>query len=158
MSDTSGLEMNGLSEGMEAFCGTTYRAFLQEHGIPSWPVTVTVIQKEPIPGHPQQYEMHMKCGVQGTTFSLGVTTNPETDLRTHAGRSEHPHSAYGFPSSSHMFRDLIPKLSDRFHVIAPDYIGFGFSAQPAAREFKYTFDNLTSYVEKLLFGNLHELS
>src|SRR2546427_5017710 len=61
---------------------------------------------------------------------------------------------HGFPSSSHMFRDLIPKLSDRFHVIAPDYIGFGFSAQPAAAEFTYTFDNLTSYVEKLLFGTL----
>ena len=61
---------------------------------------------------------------------------------------------HGFPSSSHMFRDLIPKLSDRFHVIAPDYIGFGFSAQPAAGEFKYTFDNLTSHVEKLLFGTL----
>jgi pimeloyl-ACP methyl ester carboxylesterase len=61
---------------------------------------------------------------------------------------------HGFPSSSHMFRDLIPKLSDRFHVIAPDYIGFGFSAQPAADQFKYTFDNLTSYVEKLLFGTL----
>jgi pimeloyl-ACP methyl ester carboxylesterase len=61
---------------------------------------------------------------------------------------------HGFPSSSHMFRDLIPKLSDRFHVIAPDYIGFGFSAQPPAGEFTYTFDNLTSYVEKLLFGTL----
>ena len=61
---------------------------------------------------------------------------------------------HGFPSSSHMFRDLIPKLSDRFHVIAPDYIGFGFSAQPAAGEFTYTFHNLTSYVEKLLFGTL----
>jgi pimeloyl-ACP methyl ester carboxylesterase len=61
---------------------------------------------------------------------------------------------HGFPSSSHMFRDLIPKLADRFHVIAPDYIGFGFSAQPKAGEFTYTFDNLTSYVEKLLFGTL----
>src|SRR5689334_13996626 len=61
---------------------------------------------------------------------------------------------HGFPSSSHMFRDLIPKLADRFHVIAPDYIAFGFSAQPAADEFKYTFDSLTTYVEKLLFGVL----
>src|SRR5216684_6158503 len=58
---------------------------------------------------------------------------------------------HGFPSSSHMFRDLIPRLADRFHVIAPDYIGFGYSAQPAATEFRYTFDNLTAYVEKLLF-------
>lgn len=58
---------------------------------------------------------------------------------------------HGFPSSSHMFRELIPRLADRFHVIAPDYIGFGYSAQPAATEFKYTFDNLTEHVEKLLF-------
>jgi pimeloyl-ACP methyl ester carboxylesterase len=50
-----------------------------------------------------------------------------------------------------MFRELIPRLADRFHVIAPDYIGFGYSAQPAATELQYTFDNLTEYVEKLLF-------
>jgi len=45
---------------------------------------------------------------------------------------------HGFPSSSHMFRDLIPQLADRFHVIAPDCIGFGYSAAPSAPEFKYT--------------------
>ena len=61
---------------------------------------------------------------------------------------------HGFPSSSHMFRDLIPRLADRFHLIAPDYIGFGFSAQPDAKQFQYTFDNLTAHVEKLLFGIL----
>ena len=57
---------------------------------------------------------------------------------------------HGFPSSSHMFRELIPRLAEHFHVIAPDYIGFGYSAHPAATEFEYTFDNLTEYVEKLL--------
>lgn len=61
---------------------------------------------------------------------------------------------HGFPSSSHMFRELIPRLADRFHVIAPDYIGYGYSAHPAATEFKYTFDNLSEHVEKLLFGAL----
>ena len=61
---------------------------------------------------------------------------------------------HGFPSSSHMFRDLIPKLADQFHIIAPDYIGFGYSAQPAATEFPYTFDNLTAHIEELLFGKL----
>ncbi len=61
---------------------------------------------------------------------------------------------HGFPSSSHMFRELIPLLADRFHVIAPDYIGFGYSARPAATEFQYTFDNLTEHVEKLLFDVL----
>lgn len=55
---------------------------------------------------------------------------------------------HGFPSSSHMFRDLIPLLADRYHVIAPDYPGFGYSSQPARGEFQYTFDNLYSVVDK----------
>ena len=61
---------------------------------------------------------------------------------------------HGFPSSSHMFRDLILKLADKFHVIAPDYVGFGYSDAPSAKEFTYTFDNLAAYVEELLFGAL----
>ncbi|GAA3765672.1 alpha/beta fold hydrolase [Terriglobus aquaticus] len=61
---------------------------------------------------------------------------------------------HGFPSSSHMFRDLIPRLTERFHVIAPDYIGFGYSDAPAADSFEYTFDNLAAHVEELLFGVL----
>lgn len=67
---------------------------------------------------------------------------------------------HGFPSSSHMFRELIPRLADRFRVIAPDYVGFGYSAQPPATEFQYTFENLTEHVEKLLFEviGLHKFS
>jgi pimeloyl-ACP methyl ester carboxylesterase len=61
---------------------------------------------------------------------------------------------HGFPSSSHMFRDLIPKLAERFHVIAPDYVGFGYSDAPSASEFRYTFDNLAEHVEELLFDVL----
>jgi pimeloyl-ACP methyl ester carboxylesterase len=61
---------------------------------------------------------------------------------------------HGFPSSSHMFRDLIPQLAERFHVIAPDYVGFGYSDAPDASKFEYTFDNLASYVEELLFNVL----
>lgn len=61
---------------------------------------------------------------------------------------------HGFPSSSHMFRDLIPQLADRFHVIAPDYVGFGYSDAPSTNDFEYTFDNLAAYVEELLFGVL----
>ena len=61
---------------------------------------------------------------------------------------------HGFPSSSHMFRELIPRLADSFHVIAPDYPGFGYSGAPSAEEFEYTFDNLATHVEELLFGNL----
>ncbi|MEO8659921.1 MAG: alpha/beta fold hydrolase [Bryobacteraceae bacterium] len=61
---------------------------------------------------------------------------------------------HGFPSSSHMFRDLIPKLADRFHIIAPDFIGFGYSDQPSHTDFAYTFDNLAANIEKLVFTEL----
>jgi pimeloyl-ACP methyl ester carboxylesterase len=61
---------------------------------------------------------------------------------------------HGFPSSSHMFRDLIPQLADELHVIAPDYPGFGYSDAPSVQEFEYTFDNLAAHVEELLFRNL----
>ena len=54
---------------------------------------------------------------------------------------------HGFPTSSHMFRNLIPALSDRFHLVAPDYPGFGNSAQPGLDEFNYTFDGLADLME-----------
>ncbi len=57
---------------------------------------------------------------------------------------------HGFPTSSHMFRNLIPELSDRYHVIAPDYPGFGYSSMPSVDQFDYTFDNLALVVEKLI--------
>ena len=56
---------------------------------------------------------------------------------------------HGFPTSSHMFRNLIPALADKYHVVAPDYPGFGNSSAPSVKEFEYTFDNLASVVEKL---------
>ena len=55
---------------------------------------------------------------------------------------------HGFPTSSHMFRDLIPRLSDRYHVVAPDYPGYGYSSAPSVEEFDYTFDNLADIVEE----------
>jgi pimeloyl-ACP methyl ester carboxylesterase len=71
-------------------------------------------------------------------------------------REAGPHDApavvllHGFPTSSHMFRHLIPALADRYRVIAPDHIGFGYSAMPAADEFDYTFDALTGVTAGLL--------
>lgn len=56
---------------------------------------------------------------------------------------------HGFPTSSHMFRDLMPNLSDKYHLIAPDYPGFGGSSMPSVDEFEYTFDNFASIVEEL---------
>jgi pimeloyl-ACP methyl ester carboxylesterase len=54
---------------------------------------------------------------------------------------------HGFPSSSHMFRNLFPLLEDRYHLVAPDFPGFGFSARPERDQFRYTFANLTKVVE-----------
>lgn len=57
---------------------------------------------------------------------------------------------HGFPTSSRMFRHLIPALADRYHVIAPDHLGFGRSDTPPADAFDYTFDSLTDVTQALL--------
>lgn len=57
---------------------------------------------------------------------------------------------HGFPTSSYMFRHLIPLLADKYHVIAPDHLGFGLSDAPPADEFDYTFDALTDLTAGLL--------
>lgn len=57
---------------------------------------------------------------------------------------------HGFPTSSHMFRNLIPQLADRYRVIAPDYPGYGQSDSPDRASFAYTFDNFANLVDKLL--------
>jgi pimeloyl-ACP methyl ester carboxylesterase len=57
---------------------------------------------------------------------------------------------HGFPTSSHMFRNLIPALADRYHVIAPDYPGFGLSAMPARDAFAYSFARYAELVDGLL--------
>lgn len=72
-----------------------------------------------------------------------------------AGASDKPTILllHGFPTSSHMFRNLIPMLADDFHLIAPDYPGFGYSSAPDVEDFDYTFDNLAkvmkSFTEKV---------
>ncbi|UPK68841.1 alpha/beta fold hydrolase [Chitinophaga filiformis] len=57
---------------------------------------------------------------------------------------------HGYPTSSHMFRNLIRDLSDKYHLIAPDYPGYGRSEQPPVAEFEYTFDNFAKIVTALL--------
>jgi pimeloyl-ACP methyl ester carboxylesterase len=57
---------------------------------------------------------------------------------------------HGFPSSSHMFRELIPALADRYRVIAPDHLGFGESAMPSVEDFQYSFAALTDITVGLL--------
>jgi pimeloyl-ACP methyl ester carboxylesterase len=69
-----------------------------------------------------------------------------------AGASDAPALVllHGFPTSSHMFRQLIPALADRYHLIAPDHLGFGLSDAPQVSAFDYTFDALTALTAGLL--------
>ncbi|HEY4289906.1 MAG TPA: alpha/beta hydrolase [Puia sp.] len=69
-----------------------------------------------------------------------------------AGNLGHPKLVllHGFPSSSHQYRDLIPALTDRFHVISPDYPGFGYSDIPDPKKYSYTFDGIATIVGKFL--------
>ena len=55
---------------------------------------------------------------------------------------------HGFPSSSNMFRNLIPKLADKYHVVAPDFPGYGESSAPSVDDFEYSFERLASVIEK----------
>ena len=55
---------------------------------------------------------------------------------------------HGFPSASHMFRDLIPQLEDDYHIVAPDLPGFGMTEQPARDKFAYTFENFVHVIDR----------
>ncbi|GLH76629.1 hydrolase [Bradyrhizobium sp. SSBR45G] len=81
-----------------------------------------------------------------------ATVNDRQVFYREAGDPAHPTIIllHGFPTSSFMFRDLIPLLADRFHVIAPDYIGFGQSDAPSVAEFDYSFETLTAHVAGLI--------
>lgn len=57
---------------------------------------------------------------------------------------------HGFPSTSHQFCELMPKLEDKFHLIAPDYPGFGQSENPSREKFAYTFEHLAEVMDAFL--------
>jgi pimeloyl-ACP methyl ester carboxylesterase len=59
---------------------------------------------------------------------------------------------HGFPTSSHMYRNLIPALADHFYLVAPDFPGFGNSSMPSVNEFEYSFDNLAGVIDKFIQG------
>ena len=116
-----------------------------------------------------RFALPIIIGVVTATVSLARQDNP-SDANTHAikyktdkidgldifYREAGPKDAptilllHGFPTSSQMFRNLIPQLADKYHVIAPDYPGYGYSSMPSVDEFDYTFDNLTDIVDKLI--------
>jgi pimeloyl-ACP methyl ester carboxylesterase len=84
-----------------------------------------------------------------TTFYRTTEVDGLTIFYREAGSAKAPTLLllHGFPTSSRMFRNLIPALADRYHVIAPDYPGFGHSSAPAADQFEYSFDHLAAVME-----------
>lgn len=86
------------------------------------------------------------------TLHKFATVNDRQVFYREAGDASNPTIIllHGFPTSSFMFRNLIPLLADKFHVIAPDYIGFGQSDAPSVEDFDYSFHNLTDHVEGLI--------
>ena len=85
-----------------------------------------------------------------TTYQYGIVDGSGIFYRE-AGPKEAPTILllHGFPTSSHMFRNLIPLLADCFHVVAPDLPGFGFSDAPDRERFRYTFENLANVIDRL---------
>jgi len=97
--------------------------------------------QEITPPGPDAQVLYKRAQVQNLSIfyrEAGVPTRPTVVL------------LHGFPSSSHMYRDLIPKLSAQYHVIAPDMPGFGYSDQPSIDEFEYSFDHLAEVIDAFL--------
>ena len=84
-----------------------------------------------------------------TTFHTATVGDQQVFYRE-AGQKDSPVLLllHGFPSSSHMFRDLMPALADTYRVLAPDLPGFGFSDAPDRAEFAYTFESLTDVIDR----------
>ena len=96
------------------------------------------------------YSLPVKAA-ESTEVSYRTVTTENVDIfYREAGNPERPTLLllHGFPTSSHMFRELIPALADKYHVVAPDYPGYGFSSMPAVDEFDYSFDNIARLMEK----------
>lgn len=87
-----------------------------------------------------------------TTFYQKVTVQDINIFYREAGNPKDPTILllHGFPSSSHMYKSLIEKLEDDYHLVAPDYPGFGNSDQPNINAFDYTFDNISNIINEFI--------
>jgi pimeloyl-ACP methyl ester carboxylesterase len=90
------------------------------------------------------------AAVKKAVFHRTIKIEGQEIYYREAGDRDHPTVLllHGFPTSSHMFRNLIPELAEQYHVVAPDYPGFGQSSMPSVDEFEYTFDHLSDIIEQ----------
>lgn len=89
---------------------------------------------------------------QPPVYHRTVDVNGVKIFYREAGPSNAPNVLllHGFPTSSHMYRHLIPRLAERYHVVAPDYPGYGASDAPNREQFEYSFDNMAAVVDQLI--------
>ena len=105
------------------------------------------------PGDVEATNIHtISKGKHYPTLHKTIEVDGQTIFYREAGPKDAPTILllHGFPTSSHMFRNLIPQLSDRFHLVAPDYPGYGNSSMPAVDKFDYSFDNLAKIMEQFI--------
>ena len=113
---------------------------------------VLSVSKNHIMAHKQTEASTEKQNIHSVISYRTVKVNGQTIFYRESGQVDKPTilCLHGFPSSSRMWQPLLEKLSADYHIIAPDYIGFGHSSQPAAESFNYTFDNLAEYIDKFI--------
>src|SRR5262245_14671663 len=121
--------------------------------IPSRPCSL----QTPMPlREPSRTSWFAKFGHESEGFSMNMVTYRKVDVDgigvfyREAGPKDAPTILllHGFPTASHMFRDLIPQLADRFRLVAPDLPGFGQSDMPARNAFTYTFENIATVIDR----------
>lgn len=97
-------------------------------------------------------EPNLQGKIGSQTFHKNIKINGLNIFYREAGDVNKPTILllHGYPTSSHMFRNLVTDLSVRYHVLAPDYPGFGRSDQPLMKNFEYSFDNITNIIEGFL--------
>lgn len=106
--------------------------------VPTYSSLAATSKTAPTQSSHVQFRSEMIDGIKIAYREAGDTAKP-TILLLH-----------GFPTSSHMFRNLIPELAKNYHVIAPDYPGFGASDMPQAKDFEYSFENIAEMMTTLL--------
>ena len=98
---------------------------------------------------------HISTNIPTNIDEKTVTVQGQKIFYLEAGRENNQTILllHGYPTSSNMYRDLIPKLADKFHLVAPDYIGYGKSSKPTVSEFEYTFEHqaqiINEFTEKI---------
>src|SRR5690606_1736443 len=111
-----------------------------------------VLLNFPIMAQSQKHTIPRTLRSSETIYYRTVKANGHNIFYRESGSQDAPVILllHGYPTSSHMFRSLIPILNRKYHVIAPDLPGFGYSDSPTRENFDYTFDNLTNVMQAFI--------